>query len=324
MCLHFLLEQDIYLRPLSVIKTFLSVATFFFVLSPLQAATQPKFTITPITATDYKVYAHQVVTAQYTVTNKTKITRTLTMVPIAQGITQTSDKPGDCPNPFTLSQNQSCTLTLEIDASILSEKDIKSPIKVCLKNQNSNTPDLFLCSQTDSKDNLTVTFFADISASPYRLHLGPSTTGTVSVRNNSNTIFAHDIQAYIDEAGLYGLVSVTEGVNCAILPPQQTCILTFTAGATGVSPTPVRIQGKDTNPTPVIVSVATEALITIEPNFLLLQAGATGTITVTNHSFLLTATNVTVTSPTPLPSGVTVVPCTAPQGPMVQVQIHAH
>ena len=299
------------MRPLSVIKTFLSVATFFLVLSPLQAATQPKFTITPITATHFNLFSHQIVTAQYTVTNKTKITRTLTMVPIAQGIKQTSDKPGDCANPFTLSQNQSCTLTIEIDGSYLSEQDIKTPIKVCLKNQNSNTPDLFLCSQTDSKDNLTIINLADISASPHRLHLGPSTTGTVSVRNNSNTIFAHDIKAYIDEAGLSDFVSYTKGANCAILPPQQTCTLTFTAGATGVSPTPVRIQGKDTNPTPVIVSVAIEALITIEPNFLLLQAGQTGTITVTNHSFLLPANNVTVISPTPLPGGVSVDSCSA-------------
>ncbi len=149
------------------IKCFLAIIiAIFSIIKPLHAATQPKFVITPITETRFDIYGHQVLTAQYTVTNKTKITRTLTMVPIVSAITQRTSDPKDCQNPFVLSQNQSCTLTLEINGALLTEQDIHTPIKVCLKNAGNNTPDLFLCSQTDQKDNLNINIDANITSSP--------------------------------------------------------------------------------------------------------------------------------------------------------------
>ena len=140
-------------------RLWMGIIVFFSVIGFLHAETQPKFTIIPTTATTLNMQDNEVRTVRYTVTNMTKITRTLTMVPISAGIIQTSNAAGDCANPFTLAQNQSCSLQLTINGSKLSGKQITSPVEVCKTNEgpDNNTPDKFLCSQTAQSSNLNIT-----------------------------------------------------------------------------------------------------------------------------------------------------------------------
>jgi len=86
-------------------------------------------------------------TVRYQVTNQTKITRALTMVPIS-GVSQITTDVGACANPFTLSQQQTCTLTLALDGSKLPSAGISSGPIVCkTKAPSDPSPDPFLCSQ---------------------------------------------------------------------------------------------------------------------------------------------------------------------------------
>ncbi len=149
-----------------------------------------------------------------------------------------------------------------------------------------------------------------LRAAPRRLTLLEGASGKVRVTNRSNQTIAYDIQAFVNQAGLSDFVSVTRGIFCDTLPPRKTCELTFfaTEGTTGLSPTVVPIQGKNTSPTQFILTIspATRALITLKPNIVVVDAGGSASMTVTNESFLITADRVTAT---PLPSGVSVNTC---------------
>ncbi|MDP3705720.1 MAG: hypothetical protein Q8R24_07390 [Legionellaceae bacterium] len=128
----------------------------FSVMGLLHATAQPKFTIIPITSTTLILQSTEVATVDYRVTNQTKITRTLTMIPLT-GISQTSSGSGICSNPFTLAQNQSCTLSLQINAAQLPIGAIQVGVELCKTEDNTNTPDRFLCSQTSSTNELKIT-----------------------------------------------------------------------------------------------------------------------------------------------------------------------
>ncbi len=127
----------------------------FSVISSLQAA-QPKFTIIPITSTTVILQPTDIATVNYVVTNQTKITRALTMIPVT-GLSQTSSGSGICSNPFTLAYNQSCTLSLQIHAAELPVGAFQIGIELCKTEDNTNTPDRFLCSQTSSTNELKIT-----------------------------------------------------------------------------------------------------------------------------------------------------------------------
>jgi hypothetical protein len=70
-------------------------ALLSFMCAGLAFAAQPKFTMVPTTPTTLTVAANQTATVQYEVTNKTKITRTLTTKPIA-GVSQSTTGAGVC------------------------------------------------------------------------------------------------------------------------------------------------------------------------------------------------------------------------------------
>lgn len=137
------------------ITYFIFCALIFDMLSALQAATQPKFSIIPTTRTAMLVPTNFTKTVQYQVTNQTQITRTLTMVPI-QGINQITSGTGACGNTFTLASHQSCMLTLEIHGNQIPPNIIGGP-KVCKTEGQSNTsPDPFLCSQPNQSNILSI------------------------------------------------------------------------------------------------------------------------------------------------------------------------
>ena len=86
--------------------------------SSMLYAAEPKFSIIPASdsITAFLLPSNFTETVSYQVTNQTKITRTLTMVPIT-GVSQKVSGSGVCSNPFTLANQESCTLTLFINDS---------------------------------------------------------------------------------------------------------------------------------------------------------------------------------------------------------------
>lgn len=140
-------------------KKYILISLFIFNLFPypmLNAnAANPKFSVVALTKPPQQILANQIVSAQYLVTNNTKITRTFTLVPVT-GITQL---PGTniCPIPFTLAQGQSCRLNLQLNAAQLGAGVHTGPIICKTKSPNDHTPDSLLCSNPSNSDSLNVT-----------------------------------------------------------------------------------------------------------------------------------------------------------------------
>ena len=122
----------------------------------LNAAAQPLFEIIPLTPSDLQLGRNQVVTVQYRVTNKTSLTRSLTMQPVV-GITQQISGDNYCDNPFTLTTNQSCLLSLSIDGSMLSPSVRNVPVICKTQNNGYDSPDPFLCSRPSAQNSLHIT-----------------------------------------------------------------------------------------------------------------------------------------------------------------------
>lgn len=118
------------------------------------ASIEPKFSVVATTPTSITVPANRHTYVQYTVTNNTKITRTLTIVPIPNVIQVTEDSQ-QCPNPFVLAQSQSCKLTLYVDGAQLATKYYGGPV-VCKTQDGSGKPDPFLCSQPETSMILSI------------------------------------------------------------------------------------------------------------------------------------------------------------------------
>lgn len=134
------------------------IMSILMIFSSMLHAAEPKFNIVPTgdSITSFLLPSNFTETVSYQVTNQTKITRTLTMVPIA-GVSQTTVGSGVCPNPFTLAKQQSCTLTLVINGSQVPSAGINGGPVVCkTKGPNDFTPDPSLCSQPSPTNTLAV------------------------------------------------------------------------------------------------------------------------------------------------------------------------
>ncbi len=281
-------------------------------VSHAQAATQPKFTIIPVTSTHKTIVFGGRQPAQYTVTNQTKIPRTLTYVPSSAGITQNTFGVNACQNPFTLSTGQSCELNLEINSRLLPVGTTEYPVKVCKTLSDGNpTATPFLCSQTSLNNNLLITIrnTAPISATPTRLTMPFSTQQTITVTNTSPTLTANNITARLTGTALEGNVTVDDSA-CSSVAPGQSCTLTFTSLTTSVSRTFFPILGTNTSITAASISVSgsSEALLSVAGSPLVLSPnGAAGNLVVTNASDTITALFITATLDASLTSaGVTV------------------
>ncbi|MHB1947714.1 MAG: lactonase family protein [Gammaproteobacteria bacterium] len=124
------------------------ITNLLMLSSSLLHAAEPKFSIVPTSGlTSLLIPSNFTETVTYQVTNNTKITRTLTMVPIT-GINQTLTGAGLCGNPFTLGPQQSCTLSLVIQGSQIPSSGVKGGPVICkTKNSGDTSPDPLLCSQ---------------------------------------------------------------------------------------------------------------------------------------------------------------------------------
>lgn len=272
-------------------------AAFCGLVSHAQATTQPKFTIIPVTSTHRTILFGGNQPAQYTVTNQTKIPRTLTYVPASAGITQNTFGVHACQNPFTLSAGQSCELNLEINSRLLPVGTTEYPVKVCKTLGDGNpTATPFLCSQTSLNNNLLITIrnTAPISATPTRLTMPFSSQQTITVTNTSPTLTANNITARLTGTALEGKVTVDDSA-CSSVAPGQSCVLTFTSLTTSVSRTFFPILGTNTSIAAASISVAdnSEAILSVAGSPLILSPeGASGILTVTNTSETVIATGI--------------------------------
>ncbi|OYV53531.1 MAG: hypothetical protein B7X00_01960, partial [Legionella sp. 21-45-4] len=133
----------------------------------------------PKTQTAVTVPANRHVYVQYKVTNNTAITRTLTMVPIAN-VVQKVDESGACTAPFTLASGESCNLTLYIEGSSLTSNYYGGPV-VCKTQTNTNTPDPFLCSQPEETAVLSINTVHAVPPTTHKLYVSNWTGNSISM-----------------------------------------------------------------------------------------------------------------------------------------------
>ena len=270
-------------------------------------ATEPKFSLTPLTRTEFLVAIDETVTVRYRVLNNTDVTRTLTMVPI-DGITQMTVGSNICSNPFILAPGQSCLLTLSLFGGELPPRVNTGP-KICKTQPNTNTPDPFLCSQPSRLDSLNITrveekrpiLFTNTSLLPLTAGGQP---GNLTITNGSSIMTAHNVKA--DLSGTALSFNVTQdSSDCDTVLPDETCTLTFTPNSNAVSLTEIPIRGDNTRTIGSAIVVAepeTSALIRVTNSPLILTANAIGSLTIKNNSQTLSASGIQAHS---IPAGIT-------------------
>lgn len=123
----------------------------------------PLWTFTPVPAgsNNISISINDTAAINYSVTNRSNKTHTLVMRPIT-GVTQDTSN-GNCPNPFTLQYNQSCTLALIIKGNALSGNLTGGP-QVC----NKGNP--LQCYQPSIVNQLNITLGSVV-------YISPSTSG---------------------------------------------------------------------------------------------------------------------------------------------------
>jgi hypothetical protein len=109
-------------KPLLLTSAFLTIAT------TMTHAALPLWTFTPLTPTTITLSSSGTATVQYLVTNNSKRPHIL-MLQNTAGISQRTT-PGNCPNPFSLRYQESCTLTLDISGALLQGNVLSGPV-VC-------------------------------------------------------------------------------------------------------------------------------------------------------------------------------------------------
>jgi hypothetical protein len=159
-------------------KCLLLIAFIVFNGTSCFAKSQPTFSLVATTPTSIVVPENRHTYVQYKVTNNTGVTRTLTMQPIPN-VTQVTKDSSQCSNPFTLSRNQSCYLTLYIDGAVLDSNYSGGPV-VCKANSN-NTPNPFLCSQPEQSMTLYIYPTPAIQLTTKKLYVSNWNGGSISL-----------------------------------------------------------------------------------------------------------------------------------------------
>ena len=258
------------------------------VFNTAYAGSRPLWTFTPLTETTVSVPSNDTAMVQYRVTNQSNRTRTLMMQPI-QGITQLTSGLGICGNPFILTENASCTLSLQVNGSQLTHPISDGPI-VCKQGST------FLCYRPSRADILDVTQAGTITDATMTVTGSPLTlatngsTGTLTINNTSLTASATNIVSNFTDTALEGYVTET-GNTCASVAPQASCTLTYTPGSTVVAQTDFTIQGSNTNAVTAAIDIESGSTLSSVSPTSGSASGGTG-ITLTGTS-LTGATGVT-------------------------------
>lgn len=119
------------------------------------ALSKPTFSLVATTPTQVIVPSTGTVKVNYQVTNNTKLTRTLTMVPI-KGISQNTSGLENCKSPFTLAPNQSCMLSLQLNGNELPPSYLGGPIVCKTQGPKDPSPSPFLCSRPSAESILSI------------------------------------------------------------------------------------------------------------------------------------------------------------------------
>lgn len=131
----------------SVFQFIFAVVAFLFTLISYAGMPLWTFTPDPYYPATVQVSSASSATIKYLITNQSRRTHTLAMQAIA-GITQMTSA-GNCPNPFTLGYQQSCTLSLLVNGGALTSNIIGGPV-VC---QQGSTLE---CYQPGSPNGLNI------------------------------------------------------------------------------------------------------------------------------------------------------------------------
>lgn len=276
---------------------------------PLSFAALPKFLLTPVTPVRMQVATNQTAIVQYRVLNQTEVARVLTIQPIP-GVVQLTGDPGFCNSPFALAPHTSCLLTLQFNP-VSNPGLVKGGPVVCKTKSNTDvSPDPYLCSKPETKNQLEVlrnapqNVYTGLSLSPSELTLtsgSPFTPGNITVTNHSSTLTAQNVHADFSGTILDG--NVTEDAsNCQSLGPNQSCQLVFTPTNTPISLTSFPVLGSNVSAVGAQIQVTNPAVanLTASGSPLVVTAGSSGTITLSNSSSSLTASAVVPTLPSAL------------------------
>lgn len=269
----------------------------------LHATAQPILTFIPTTPTTLQVPANGVATVQYRIINPTAITRTLAMVPIV-GIRQNTAEAGFCADPFILSPNESCLLTLKLDGSQVPARIALGPLVCKTKSKIDNSPNPLICAQPNSADNLNIT---QVTAEKATLTVNPTTLtlvtnsgifDTLTITNHSKLVTASHIRATLPSSWS----DVTQDASdCVSVAPGNTCQLLLMPGVNVHTIKEIPITGDYTTEImiPITVNSPAIAAISVNPTKLTLvtNSGIFDAFTITNHSTLITANNIRISLP---------------------------
>lgn len=280
-----------------------STSTFLYAGSPV-------WSLKPLTTTTLAVPSNDTVTVQYQVTNQSTKIHTLFMRSI-QGITQIITGLGICSNPFILAGKASCTLSLQVNGSQLTQPILDGPIvceqKSLLQCYRPASANILHITQAPATTDATIT----VTGSPLTL-IADGSPGTLTINNTSLLLTATNITANFTGTALDGNVTET-GNTCTSVAPQSSCTLTYTPGSTVVAQTDFTIQGSDTNAIIAAIQIdGTSIINAISPSsgpasggtgVTLTGSGFTGATGITFGGIAATSVNVvdsnTVTAVTP-------------------------
>jgi len=161
------------------------------------------WTFSPLTSTQVTVDSSSTATIQYTVTNQSRRSHTLTMTSIP-GVTRTTTA-GNCGDPLTLGYQESCTLTLVVMGSELTGNVVGGPV---LCQQGGGT---LQCYEPILRDILNVT----LSSTTPPVAIGDSFGGGTVACLTSGGGEANLIAATVDnsEGTVWGGANTTTGAQ---------------------------------------------------------------------------------------------------------------
>ncbi|MDR3442569.1 MAG: sialidase family protein [Legionella sp.] len=162
-------------QPLRIVS--LVVSTFVTLNTTLiYAQAQPKFSLIPTSSSIINIIQGNTTNITYKVTNNTRVTRTLALVP-SSGISQISAGAGSCASPFTLAMGKSCFLNLQLNSKQLPASVNGGPQVCKTYGPGNNAPDPFLCSQPSAQNSLHITI---VPSKPIMAAVGTYTDNTAN------------------------------------------------------------------------------------------------------------------------------------------------
>ncbi|WP_058534751.1 autotransporter outer membrane beta-barrel domain-containing protein [Legionella saoudiensis] len=214
------------------------------------------------------------------------------------------------PGSNIMVSNNTCNSSIAVGASCtitLTSTTAEGPTSISISGDNTNTVAVMVTVTTNPT--------ALLSVSPSSLMFTAGETGTINVTNSSGSAVTADaVGSTIPVSS-----SITEQSNTCLpsLAIGATCSITYTS-STVEGPTNIIVSGNNTNTENVAVTVTSQptATISVSPSSLTFEAGANGTLTVTNNNLSpVNATNITASIP--IGSNITVLNngCTGPLAP---------